>query len=161
MQSPLLCLPCEILISTLLFAIDDMKRTPTWTTILPACYHLYQLVLSPPQVWREIHCLPPRRYLNGSEWPHGFRRRSTRIYSHRMRRNWSRHLWTACETEGNFATVGSVLCNSAEKLTCLHLDLRRTVSKPRASDSFRRDAPRTPCSPHTTRREGFREPFHR
>jgi len=33
-------LPCETHIHILLFTIDDTKRTPTWTAILPTCHHL-------------------------------------------------------------------------------------------------------------------------
>ena len=43
-QSPLLRLPCEILIHILLFTIDDMKHTPARTTTLPTCRSLQQVI---------------------------------------------------------------------------------------------------------------------
>ena len=59
-QSPLLHLPCEILICTLLFAIDDTKRTPTWTIILLTSHYLCQPVLSTPQLWGGDILLAPQ-----------------------------------------------------------------------------------------------------
>ena len=78
-QSPLLRLPCETLIYILLFTIDDTKRTPNWTAILPACHYLYQTILSTPQLWERIYCLPPEKMLRRFEMANW---RPTEIYAH-------------------------------------------------------------------------------
>ena len=42
--------------------MDELYQTctPTWTTILPACHHLRQLILSTPALWGRIYCMPPK-----------------------------------------------------------------------------------------------------
>jgi len=78
-QSPLLRLPCETLIYILLFTIDDTKQTPTWTAILPTCHYLCQTILSTPQLWERIYCLPPEKMLRRFEMANW---RPTEIYAH-------------------------------------------------------------------------------
>ena len=78
-HSPLLRLPYEIVVHILLFAVDDSKRTPTWTTILPTCHYLCQMILSTPELWGRIYCLPPEKMVRQFEmaaWS------PTEIYGH-------------------------------------------------------------------------------
>ena len=79
MDSPLLRLPCEILISILLFTVDDTIRTPAWTIILPTCHYLYQTILFTPQLWGKISCTHPEKMFKRFEMAQWC---PTEVYAH-------------------------------------------------------------------------------